>query len=144
MPTELRRLVEQLEATPCIPMGWDERFNGYGVMGLLFRSAHVLAMHRFPTSSVGHGYTSVWHRTPGGDWVFYANVHPRQAYTRFFGAMASQVLETEIRLAWKAPCRLRVAIRAGSFEWGTAVGATAATRLMNAGGRLLPSIAGLL
>jgi len=42
MNTEPRKLVEQLEAAALLPAGSNERFNGYGVMGLPFRSAHVL------------------------------------------------------------------------------------------------------
>ncbi len=51
----------------------EDRFAGYGVMGLPFRSGHVLAMRHFPASSIGPGYTSVWHRTPDGDWTFWQN-----------------------------------------------------------------------
>lgn len=141
MSTEPRQLVEQVEATASLPIGSEERFNGYGVMGLPFRSAHVLALRRFPASSVGPGYTSVWHRTPDGDWVFYADVHPRQACARFFGAMASHAIETEIRLTWLAPFHLRIAMPAVSFEWEITAGPTAATRFMNVAGRLLPDVA---
>jgi hypothetical protein len=141
MPSEPRILVERLEADAALPAGSAERFNGYGVMGLPFRSGHILAMRRFPVSSVGPGYTSVWHRTPDGDWVFYANVSPRQACARFFGAVAADAIETEIELAWPAPFRLRVTMPAVPFEWEITVRTTAATRLMNAAGRLLPSAA---
>ena len=44
-----------------LPSGGEERFAGYGVMGLPFASGHVLAMRRFPASSIGPGYSSVWH-----------------------------------------------------------------------------------
>lgn len=141
MNAEPRKLVEQLEAAASLPEGSNERFNGYGVMGLPFKSGHVLAMRRFPASSVGPGYTSIWHRNPDGDWVFYANVSPRQACTRFFGAMATDAIETEIRLAWTAPFHLHIAMPALPFDWEVEVRVTAATRLMNAMGRLLPSAA---
>jgi hypothetical protein len=83
----------------------------------------------------------VWHRTPDGEWVFYANVSPRQACTRFFGAMASDAMETEIRLAWSTPFCLHVTMPAVPFGWSITAGATAATRFMNAAGRLLPDVA---
>lgn len=79
MPNDPRKLVQQLEAAASLPTGPEERFNGYGVMGLPFRSGHILAMRRFSGTSIGPGYTSVWHRTPQGDWVFYATAHPRQS-----------------------------------------------------------------
>jgi len=141
MKTEPRKLVQQLETAASLPAGSNERFNGYGVMGLPFKSAHILAMRRFPASSLGPGYTSVWHRNPDGDWVFYANVSPRQACARFFGAIAKDAIETEIRLTWTAPFRLHVAMPAVRFEWGVEVGTTAATRRMNAAGRLLAGVA---
>ena len=56
--------------------GSDERFSGYGVMGLPFSSGHVLAMRRFPVTSVGPGYTSVWLRRPSGAWSIYADAPP--------------------------------------------------------------------
>jgi hypothetical protein len=34
-------------------------------------------MRRFPVSSVGPGYTSVWHRDPAGRWVIYQDQGPR-------------------------------------------------------------------
>ena len=34
-----RHLVEEIEAAPALQPGLDERFNGYGVMGLPFISA---------------------------------------------------------------------------------------------------------
>ncbi len=73
-----RSQIERLESAPQLPDGADERFSGYGVMGLPFRSGHVLALRRFPASSIGPGYTSVWHRDPDGAWTFFATASPRQ------------------------------------------------------------------
>jgi len=136
-----RSLIERLESAPELPDGSDERFNGYGVMGLPFRSGHVLALRRFPASSIGPGYTSVWHRDRDGAWEFYANVSPQQACTRFFGAQVSRAVETEIVVTWTAPSRFRVEIPAESFEWDVRVESTAATRLMNVAARALPRAA---
>jgi hypothetical protein len=136
-----RHLVERLEAAPPLPPGSEDRFNGYGVMGLPFTSGHILALRRFPASSVGPGYTSVWHRDPGGAWTFYANAEPRFACTRFFGAAVSQAIETDITIAWPGPYRLRIEIRTVPLEWDVTIGPTPATRFMNALGRLLPRAA---
>ena len=41
------------------PVLWprtDQRFTGYGVMGLTFRSGHYLAMRHIPASSIGPEY----------------------------------------------------------------------------------------
>jgi len=133
-----RHLVEQIEAAPALPPGLDERFNGYGVMGLPFISGHVLAMRRFPATSVGPGYTSVWHRNPQGEWVFYATAAPHLACSRYFGRDALASIQTEVRIIWLAPARFRVLVPAASLEWEVAVGPTVATRLMNGMARLLP------
>ncbi len=79
MPNDPRKLIQQLEATASLPPGQQERFNGYGVMGLPFKSGHILAMRRFPAASIGPGYISIWHRTPQGDWSFYATAQPGQS-----------------------------------------------------------------
>src|SRR5262245_48413814 len=107
-----RTLIEQIEAHSSLPAGSEERFHGYGVMGLPFASGHVLALRRFPVSSVGPGYTSIWHRTPDGVWTFYATVSPNLACTRFFGELASDAIETEIRIEWRDPYRFSVAAAA--------------------------------
>ncbi len=61
---EPKELVEKLEQGAQLPSGNQERFAGYGVMGVPFTSGHLLAMRRFPASSLGEGYTSVWHHDP--------------------------------------------------------------------------------
>jgi hypothetical protein len=48
-------IVEELERKADLPPGAQERFFGYGVMGLPFRSGHILALRRFPASSIGPG-----------------------------------------------------------------------------------------
>ena len=79
MNKELQGLVEKLEATPTLPPGPDERFNGYAGMGVPFKSGHILAMRRFSFTSIGPGYTSVWHRNPAGEWFFYTTAPARQS-----------------------------------------------------------------
>ena len=105
-----RHLVEEVEAAAALPPGPDERFNGYGVMGLPFVSGHVLAMRRFPATSVGPGYTSVWHRNPQGEWVFYATTAPQLGCTRYFGRDALASIQTDVRIIWLAPARFRVVV----------------------------------
>ncbi len=63
---EPKDLVDRLERGVDLPRGSEERFSGYGVMGLPFVSGHVLCLRRFPVTSLGEGYTSVWHRDPKG------------------------------------------------------------------------------
>jgi len=46
-------IVRGIEDRTLIAPGREERFFGYGVMGLPFASEHVLALRRFTASSVG-------------------------------------------------------------------------------------------
>lgn len=124
-----------------MPTGDQERFNGYGVMGLPFASGHVLAMRRFFASSVGPGYQSVWYRNPAGDWIFYATALPNQACSRYFGFEALDAVETDVHVEWTGPFHIRITIHAIRFEWEIDLGSTAATRVMNTLARLLPGSA---
>jgi hypothetical protein len=63
---ETSELIRNIEEDASLPLGSSERFAGYAVIGLSFRSGHVLTLRRFPASSLGAGYTSIWHRDPGG------------------------------------------------------------------------------
>lgn len=67
---------ERVEASARLPAGDQERFAGYGVMGLPFSSGRLLALRRFPASSVGPGFSSVWHWSPDGRWIFYTDIEP--------------------------------------------------------------------
>jgi hypothetical protein len=57
---------------PKLPAGNDERFVGFGVLGLPFANGHYLALRHFPATSFSPGYRSVWYRDPDGLWTFYA------------------------------------------------------------------------
>jgi hypothetical protein len=87
---EVRNMVEALERGGELPPGMGERFSGYGVAGVPFRSGHVLALRRWPASSLGRSYTSLWHRDPGGRWVFIQDAPPQLACPRYFGSAISQ------------------------------------------------------
>lgn len=131
-------IVEDLESHPELPPGCEERFFGYGVMGLPFRSGHVLGLRRFPASSIGPGYRSVWHRDPDGRWTFYQDQPDELACTRYFGAQVDEVRHGPIQIDWTGPRRLEVRAGDGHLEWTTDMRSTAATRLLNAVGSLLP------
>ena len=114
-----------------------ERFDGYGVMGLPFASGHILGLRRFPASSIGPGYTSIWHRNPAGDWTFYADTGPLQSCNRFFGSAVASFRQTPILIDWTGPRSLSVRIP-GELEWDLTVKATPITHLMNGFGSLMP------
>jgi hypothetical protein len=135
---EPRALADLVEIDPQLPPGAEERFSGYGVMGLPFASGHVLALRRFPASSLGYGYTSVWHRTPGGQWTFWADVAPDASCARFFGEAVGEVGIRPIRLRWNGSHALRVTVGDGLVDWWISLRATPATVALNAVAQALP------
>ena len=61
-----KSLVEPVDFSAKHPPGNEERFSGYGVMGLPFASGHILSLRRFEAFSRREGYMSVWHMNPEG------------------------------------------------------------------------------
>jgi hypothetical protein len=132
-----REIVDQIEISPALPAGNGDRFAGYGVMGLPFRSGHLLALRRFPASSIGPGYTSVWHRDPHGDWTFYSTVSPDLGCSRYFGAEIMHNVVAPISIEWAGPTQFRVNIGT-ALRWEVRLRESSATRLMNAVASLVP------
>ena len=123
---------------PRLPAGTDERFSGYGVMGLPFSSGHYLTVRHFPASSIGPGYTAVWHRDPQGRWQIFANAAPEFSCSRFFSSATAFPARTcAIEERWIDPRTLTVTVP-DAISWTLTIGATGATRLMTAAGSMLP------
>ncbi len=136
---EPRWFAQRVEASPTLPKGTEERFSGYGVMGLPFRSGHVFGLRRFPASSIGRGYTSVWHRAPSGDWTFYQDVPAGQGCARYFGPRLRRSLERPIEIRWTGADSFSVEVDGGrAVQWDVTLAAPAAIRAMNAMAGLMP------
>jgi hypothetical protein len=136
---EPKELVEKLEQDAQLPSGNEERFVGYGVMGVPFTSGDLLAMRRFPASSLGESYTSVWHRDPQGRWTIYTDVPPQLSCPRYFGSAVGEAVVREIEIAWTGPRDFTVSIEDDpGLDWHFSLTETPATRLMNAMGGVLP------
>ncbi|HEU5400764.1 MAG TPA: hypothetical protein VFU86_05365 [Terriglobales bacterium] len=134
-----RTIIEGIEQNSLVPAGECDRFAGYAVIGLPFVSGHVLALRRFPASSLGPGYTSVWHRDPGGTWTFYSTVAPEQSCSRYFGSEIEHNVHAPIQIVWTAADTLRVVAECSRpIAWEITVGETTASRLMNFVARQLP------
>jgi len=132
--------VRCLEERPKLPKGTEERFTGYGVMGLPFDTAHVLCLRRWPASSLGSSYTSIWHRDPDGCWTFVQDAPPGRACTRYFGNAVRKVLQSPIAIDWSGLWDFTVLVQ-GEFnlEWQVSLGSSLTTRLMNLAGTLIPA-----
>src|SRR5262245_60468590 len=107
---DTREIVQRIEASASLPSGEGDRFAGYGVIGLPFRSGHVLALRRFPASSLGPGYTSIWHRNPAGHWTFYSTVAAEQSCARYFSSQGEENVSAQARIEWKGPDHFRVIV----------------------------------
>src|ERR1700759_1496217 len=110
--------VAEIERQAGLPAGTGERFTGYGVMGLPFTSGHVLALRRFPASSIGPAYSAVWHRDPGGRWEFWQDPPDDQACSRYFGSALAATHRAEIRLDWPSGATLQVTVPDAGLIWG--------------------------
>ena len=120
-----------------LPRVSGERFAGYAVVGAPFADGHYLALRRFPASSIGAGYTSVWHRDPAGAWTVYSDVPPELSCPRFLGHALSRTEQTDVRAEWTGPNRLHVTA-GGELEWDLRMDTSPATTVMNFACRLLP------
>jgi hypothetical protein len=136
-----RTIVRGIEQGAPLPRGRAERFVGYAVIGLPFASGHVLAMRRFPTSSVGPGYTSIWHRSPEGAWTMWVDVEPLQACPRYFGNGVERVIRAPIGFSWPDSSRMTARIDEGRvLDWEIELDSTLVTRFFSAVGKVTPDI----
>lgn len=133
------QLAQRAEDHPTLPPGPGERLAGYGVMGLPFTSGHVLGLRRWTASSVGAGFTSIWHRDPAGRWTFYESAGPETACARYFGDDTDLVHVEPIELTWTGDHGLRIRTTdSDHVDWSVELGATPMTRLMTLAGAGLP------
>lgn len=111
--------------------GAGERFSGYGIMSLPFSSGHVLALRRFPVTSIGPGYTSVWHRSPSGAWTFYTDAPPDRSCPRYFGSVLESAVQADVTVSWTGARNLDVRVDgAVGLDWSVELAATPVTRFM--------------
>ncbi len=134
---EPRALAEEAEHA-ALPEGREERFVGWGVMGVTFSSGDVLAMRRFPVTSLGHGYSSVWHRDASGAWTIWADRPPQESCARYFSSALAHAETTSIDISWKGPRSFRVRVPSASLSWDVELGSNGATKTMNAMSRAMP------
>lgn len=128
-----RTLVDALEQKPALPDGAEERFAGYGVMGVPFSSGHVLALRRFAASSVGPGYSSVWIRDPAGVWTMRSTADPGSSCPRYFGSALGSASTGAISIRWRDGFSFSVDVGDGlDLSWDLTLAATPVTRFMSA------------
>ena len=124
-------------ADPVLPPGEDERFVGFGIMGLPFANGHYLAMRHFPATTFAPPYVSVWHRDPSCNWTFYATTPGQQSCARYFSsATPNDAVQCDIDVTWTGPWSVHIEIP-GILDWTAHLEASRATRLMGRFGQRL-------
>lgn len=131
-------IARQAEEHPELPKADCERVSGYGVMGLPFASGHVLGLRRWTASSIGDGFTSIWHRDPSGQWTFYETAPDGYACSRYFGGDADVLRIEPINLEWLDEHRLRIQTASRSVDWTIEMASTFVTRAMSVAGARMP------
>lgn len=117
-------------ADPVLPPGDDERFVGFGIMGLPFANGHYLAMRQIPATTFAPPYVSVWHRDPSCKWTFYATTPGQQSCARYFSsATPNDAVQCDIDVTWTGPQSVQVDVP-DVLRWTLALHSTRATRLM--------------
>ncbi len=118
-------------ADPVLPPGDDERFVGFGIMGLPFANGHYLAMRQIPATTFAPPYVSVWHRNPSCNWTFYATTPGQQSCARYFSsATPNDAVQCDIDVAWTGPQSVHIDIP-GRLQWTVELQSTRATRVMS-------------
>jgi hypothetical protein len=116
-----------------------EYVRGWGVFGLPFDSGHVLALRVFPQNSFAP-YSTVWHRSPSGEWSIYADASSVNiACPRYYGAACTYVGLAKIGLEWTGPRTLRVTVDQPQLEWTVTAARSPVLGLLNPVSASLPT-----
>lgn len=135
--TTPRQAVDALLAQPRLPDGDDERFAGYGVMGLPFASGHYLALRDMAASSVGPAYRAIWHRDPEGAWTIHTTAAPDVSCPRYFSSASASSEVPEIKVTWIDDFTLEITL-GYEIGWQVQLAPSPATRMMSAMGGAMP------
>jgi hypothetical protein len=135
--TTPRQAVEALQAQPLLPEGDDERFTGYGVMGIPFASGHYLSLRDMVATSIGPAYRAIWHRDPEGRWTIHTTGPAELTCPRYFGSVTAIAQAPRIDVSWRDDHTLEVML-GDELRWRIELGATPATRVMTGMGGVLP------
>ncbi len=132
-----RRAVSTLTESPQLARGSDERFTGYGAMGVPYSRGHYLAFRDMLASSLGAAYRTIWHRDPQGRWTIFTNTDPNLSCPRYFGAVTAVERVPAIEVTWADDWTLDVSM-GDRLSWELKLHATPATQMMTAMGSAAP------
>ncbi|MEO6942068.1 MAG: hypothetical protein ABI238_00785 [Terrimesophilobacter sp.] len=132
-----QQAVADAEVDPQLARGNDERFTGYGVMGVPFYSGHYLVLRDMLATSLGTPYRAIWHRDPAGLWTIYTTVDPNVSCPRYFGSAAAMERVDTIDVSWRDEWTVDVTMGI-RLSWRLKLEATPATRAMTSMASAMP------
>lgn len=138
--TTPREIVDTMTLKPRLDEGDDERFTGYGAMGVPYADGHYLALRDMVATSIGPAYRTLWHRTPVGRWTIFTTTTPELSCPRYFGAATATEQVPAIDTAWLDDWTLQVSM-GDRFSWRLVLGASPATRMMTSLAAMMPDSA---
>jgi len=138
-PSGPAEIIRSALLAPQRPRAGRDDVAGFAVVGQPFASGDLLCLRRFPASTFGPGYASVWHRAADGAWTVYTSIAPEQSCPRFIGAAISRAVETPIEVEWTGPSELAVRVPAAGLHWTMRLASTPVTRMMNFMMSLMPA-----
>ena len=133
-------MADRVSSISLKPRPGRDDVGGYAVVGQPFESGDILCLRRFPVSTFGPGYVSVWHRAPDATWTVYTTISPELSCPRFIGAAVSRVVQTDITVDWTGPSDLTVEVREAKLRWLMHASSTPVTKMMNAMIGVMPSV----
>ncbi len=107
-------------------------------MGLPFASGHVWGLRRWPASSIGPAYTSLWHRAPDGLWTFWSTAEARVSCNRYAGELITRTVQSPIVVSWPGDWTLSVEVEEPSLYWELVLAEPPMARVLNAVAAGLP------
>jgi len=129
MVTNPGQAIATIAADPRLDRGSDERFTGYGAMGVPFSGGHYLGLRDMLASSLGTPYRTIWYRHPTRGWTIFTNVDPDVSCPRYFGSATAVEQVPAIDVTWRDDWTVDVTIGA-LLSWRLMLAATPATGSM--------------
>lgn len=140
MTTTPRQAVATLGENPALASGSDERFTGYGVMGLPYAGGHYLVFRDILASSLGTAYRAIWHRDAQGRWTIFTTADPAVSCPRYFGEGAAVEQVRAIDLTWADDWTVEITMGT-RVSFRLRLGSTPATKAMTAMSGAMPQSA---
>lgn len=137
MKTTPRQSVQELRRNRDLVPGDDERFSGFGAIGVPYASGHYLALREMVASSIGPAYRAIWHRDPQGRWMIYTTAEPQLSCPRYFGSARGSERVEGISIEFSTEWQLQVAM-GERIRWTLNLKETTASKMMSTMGESTP------